>query len=143
MRLKPIPFLFHPIVDTEKPIIQNCPTVINVNTPLGTALTPVNWPSLQVSDNSGQTSVQSQSASSGDSFPPGRTTVTIIYQDPSSNTDTCQFSVIVTEGNYRIQIQSRMVQSYNPLLGMPVFRPSDLFSGHSSGLFVYKMALSR
>ncbi|XP_030829219.1 mucin-3A isoform X29 [Strongylocentrotus purpuratus] len=84
-------------VDTEKPVIQNCPTVINVNTPLGTALTPVNWPSLQVSDNSGQTSVQSQSASSGDSFPPGRTTVTIIYQDPSSNTDTCQFSVIVTE----------------------------------------------
>ncbi|XP_041472957.1 hyalin isoform X48 [Lytechinus variegatus] len=84
-------------VDTEKPVIQNCPSDINVNTPLGTALTVVTWPALTVTDNSGQTSVQSQTAASGDSFPPGRTVVTIVYQDPSSNTEQCQFTVIVTE----------------------------------------------
>ncbi|XP_063960800.1 mucin-17-like [Lytechinus pictus] len=84
-------------VDTEKPVIQNCPSDINVNTPLGTALTVVTWPALTVTDNSGQTSVQSQTAASGDSFSPGRTVVTIVYQDPSSNTEQCQFTIIVTE----------------------------------------------
>ncbi|XP_072172386.1 uncharacterized protein [Diadema setosum] len=84
-------------VDTENPVITNCPNDIRVNTPLGTALTPVSWPALIVTDNSGQPALLSQTAASGDSFSPGRTTVTIVYTDPSSNTATCQFVVTVTE----------------------------------------------
>ncbi len=70
-----------------------------VTTPLGSEGTSVTWIEPTVTDNSGRVTLVSRSHSPGSQFPPGTTTVTYVYSDPSGNTVTYEFDVTVVEGN--------------------------------------------
>lgn len=85
------------LVDNEDPVV-NCIDDVSQNIPLGTGGTAVFWSEPTATDNSGSVSLQQRSHAPGSFFVTGTTTVTYTFVDPSGNTATCSFRVIVTEG---------------------------------------------
>ncbi|XP_038066521.1 uncharacterized protein LOC119736577 [Patiria miniata] len=83
-------------VDTTPPVVQNCPSNINQEIPIGITSTTVTWQQPFATDNSGQTPAVTSSHTSGSTFFVGSTTVTYTFTDQSSNSATCQFAVTVT-----------------------------------------------
>ena len=88
------------VTDDQKPVISGCPTDITVNAIEGQCGATVSWTEPTVSDNC--TSVNNiqlnSTASSGDFFPSGTTTVTYEAIDESSNISLpCSFDVIVID----------------------------------------------
>ncbi len=80
--------------DTQPPAIA-CPANIGATAAVGQPSTIVAFSAPAVSDNCSVTSV-SCSPPSGSVFPIGRTTVTCIATDPSSNQSACAFTVAVS-----------------------------------------------
>ncbi len=75
-----------------------------VTIPLGSGGTSVTWNEPRVTDNSGRFTLVSRSHSPGSQFPPGTTTVTYVYSDPSGNIAIYEFDVTVDEGNLFIYL---------------------------------------
>ena len=86
-------------VDRIPPVITGDGTV-TVTTPLGSGGRVVVFPTPSATDNSGTAILVGSTHSSGDFFPTGTTTVTYTYRDPSGNTMTYDFDVVVNEGSY-------------------------------------------
>ncbi|XP_072175625.1 uncharacterized protein [Diadema setosum] len=84
------------IRDTESPSFYRCPNDRYVNTDLDSPNAIVTWLPVTASDNSGTVNITS-TADSGDAFPIGNTTVTYTATDPSDNTATCTFYIIVSD----------------------------------------------
>ncbi len=87
-----------PSVDTTAPTIISCPQDINQDVELGIKHTSVNWRIPSASDVSNNVTLRSQTHNHGDSFAPGRTTVTYTFVDGSNNEATCSFDVFINEG---------------------------------------------
>ncbi len=85
------------LVDRIPPVVSGDGDQI-VTIPLGSGGTSVAWIEPTASDNSGIVTLDSRSHSPGQFFPPGTTTVTYNFIDPSGNTVTYEFDVIVIEG---------------------------------------------
>nr|XP_054770575.1 hyalin-like [Lytechinus pictus] len=83
-------------VDNTPPVIQNCPSPLNVVIDFGATSGVVGWPTVFATDNSGQVDILRRSHNNGDIFTVGSTPVTIEFTDPSGNTALCSFSVTVT-----------------------------------------------
>ena len=81
--------------DTEAPDVV-CPADITVSNDPGLCGANVSWPMPSASDNCGIQSITS-SANSGDFFPTGSTTVTVVVVDSSGNSDSCSFVVTVND----------------------------------------------
>ncbi len=84
-------------VDSEAPIIRNCPNSDTYSVSPGTPSTPVIWIEPTAFDNSGEQPAVSKSHEPGDIFVVGATPVTYTFTDSSGNQAMCSF--IVT-GNY-------------------------------------------
>jgi len=81
--------------DTEDPTIL-CPPNVTVSTDAGACEAIVSWAAPTTSDNCpGETATGT--ASSGDAFPLGTTTVTYTVTDAAGNTATCNFDVTVED----------------------------------------------
>ncbi|XP_072018428.1 uncharacterized protein [Amphiura filiformis] len=84
-------------VDDVPPTVF-CLDDITSTIPLNTGGTTITWvvePSA--TDNSGSVAIVQQSHASGDFFVTGSTSVTYIFADPSGNTESCIFAVIIDE----------------------------------------------
>ncbi|XP_072013682.1 uncharacterized protein [Amphiura filiformis] len=81
-------------VDRTPPVVRNCPTSFSVTTEPGETAAFVDWPEPSATDNSG-TVFTSSTHTPPRIFPPGSTTVTYTFTDPSGNSDTCNFVVTV------------------------------------------------
>jgi len=82
--------------DTEDPIITDCPTDIIASTDADLCEAIVNWTVPTTSDNCPSETVNS-TATSGDTFPVGTTTVNYTVTDAAGNTATCSFDVTVND----------------------------------------------
>ncbi len=83
--------------DTTDPVIAACPTNIVVSNDTGSCGALVTWTAPTVSDNCGAVSLTTNNYNSGDLFLPGTTTVVYTATDAAGNTDTCSFTVTVTD----------------------------------------------
>ncbi|NOG56299.1 MAG: HYR domain-containing protein [Bacteroidetes bacterium] len=84
------------VLDTIKPLISNCVAPINQAIDAGNCSAVVSWTLPTTADNCMIDSLVS-SHNSGDVFALGTTTVTYIAYDPSMNSDTCSFTVTITD----------------------------------------------
>ena len=88
-------FLFS-IVDTMKPVINNCPTAaIRSTLPAGASVVSVTWTEPTAIDNSQLPVDVSRSNVPGSTFNQGTHTVTYTFSDSVNNQATCTFMVIV------------------------------------------------
>ncbi|GMQ24093.1 hypothetical protein Aoki45_07750 [Algoriphagus sp. oki45] len=83
-------------IDTEAPVINDCPTNITVSNDSGSCGAIVNWTPPTGTDNSGSVTLTSN-FEPGSSFPVGTTVVTYTATDPSGNSATCSFEVNVVD----------------------------------------------
>ncbi|XP_071804899.1 uncharacterized protein [Asterias amurensis] len=83
------------ILDTQAPMLGNCPKNISRPTDPGSNSSIVTWTEPIVIENDGY--VLTSTASSGDAFPFGQTTVVYSITDDSNLMDSCSFSVIVLD----------------------------------------------
>lgn len=87
------------VVDDEDPVVVSCPLDINVNNDPGDCGAVVTYDMPTFADNcagTGLTGTLIAGLPSGSTFPPGTTTVTYSYTDPSGNGPvTCTFTVTV------------------------------------------------
>ena len=83
------------VIDSENPIISNCPTNITLNA-TSNCQAIANWAAPMVSDNCPNPNIISN-FSSGATFPFGTTTVTYNATDASGNTATCSFTVTIID----------------------------------------------
>src|SRR5690606_28986248 len=83
------------VVDTEVPVIANCPTDITLSTDASSCDAVVTWTAPTASDNCSVS--LSSSHNSGAVFPIGTTTVTYTATDGAGNTATCSFNVTVVD----------------------------------------------
>ena len=83
-------------IDVVPPTV-NC-TDVHGTAASGNAGTTVDWTasSIRATDNSGVVTLIRRTHTPGDFFLVGATQVTYTFQDPSGNTATCSFNVIVT-----------------------------------------------
>ena len=84
------------VKDNEVPKII-CPDNISVNTNLGVCGAAVTFISATATDNCSATVTQTTSYTSGQTFPVGTTNIYYSAKDPSNNTVSCSFSVVVTD----------------------------------------------
>jgi gliding motility-associated-like protein len=84
------------VLDTIKPLISNCVPNIFSTTDVTGCTTVINWTAPTAADNCNVDSLVS-SHNPGDVFALGTTTVTYIAYDPSLNTDTCSFNIVVSD----------------------------------------------
>ena len=82
--------------DIEKPTIS-CPATINVNIDGAATEIMVIYTTPVGADNVSAETTQTAGLESGALFPLGTTTNTFVVKDPSGNTATCSFDVIVTQ----------------------------------------------
>ncbi|MGI5914712.1 MAG: beta strand repeat-containing protein, partial [Bacteroidales bacterium] len=86
------------VVDTQAPIVSNCPSNITVNNDSGANSAVVTWVEPTANDNcSGLLTYDTRSHAPGSTFPVGSTEVTYTFTDASSNTTTCTFTVTVVD----------------------------------------------
>lgn len=83
------------VLDVETPVLSNIPGAIAQSNDAGQCGAVVNWNPVAAVDNCVATVTSSMN--SGDLFPVGTTTVTVIATDPSGNADTSSFTVTVTD----------------------------------------------
>jgi gliding motility-associated-like protein/uncharacterized repeat protein (TIGR01451 family) len=83
------------VSDTTAPVFISCPTDVIIDTDLGQCSAVATWVAPNANENCSL--VISSNFNSGDVFPVGTTVVTYVAEDPSGNTDTCEFNVIVTD----------------------------------------------
>ena len=102
------------VTDTENPKYSNCPSDITVSSTSGNVAVAT-WSARDASDNVG---VESDvgSASSGDAFGIGSTTVTYTVRDAAGLTGTCSFNVIVGDGEAPQFNSCPTAEQYNILL---------------------------
>ncbi|XP_038069618.1 uncharacterized protein LOC119738747 isoform X6 [Patiria miniata] len=85
--------------DTIPPVISGCPVQgVTVTAPAGATSAVVTWTQPTAVDNSGGVVTRLTNRSPGQTFSVGTTAVTYIFTDPSGNSDTCNFNVIVLSG---------------------------------------------
>ena len=84
------------VLDTINPQISGCPSDISVNVDAGNCSAVVTWTAPTSADNCNVDSIISNFVP-GSAFPVGTTVVRYIAYDPSMNTDTCSFSITVTD----------------------------------------------
>ena len=82
-------------VDSENPVINDCPGEQSVTADYGATTAVVSWTPPTATDDSG-TQTLTPDYSPGDSFPIGTTTVTYTSMDDAGKTTTCSFNVIVS-----------------------------------------------
>merc|ERR1711962_779374 len=83
------------VVDNVQPVISNCPSNRAVTASAGASSAVVTWTEPTAVDNSGVTVNRVSTASPGDSFNLGTTTVTYTFTDNSGNPALCSFTVTV------------------------------------------------
>jgi ELWxxDGT repeat protein len=81
--------------DTQAPVLNNCPTNINLTTTGTTAI--ATWTAPTATDNCTTTPSVSSNYNSGFAFPIGTTNVVYTAKDVKNNASTCSFNVIVTQ----------------------------------------------
>ncbi|XP_072046396.1 hyalin-like [Amphiura filiformis] len=81
-------------VDTEIPVINDCPDNIRTTTELGTSEKSVSWTEPRVTDRSG-TPRKTESHQPGSEFPVGVTNVRYTFTDNANNVAYCTFSITV------------------------------------------------
>jgi gliding motility-associated-like protein len=86
-------------VDNVPPVIAGCPGEITVDVTPGTCRAVVVWQPPTATDNCQLASLVS-THNPGDSFSPGKTTITYTATDGSGNKTTCSFPVIVKDAIY-------------------------------------------
>ena len=81
------------VVDSNPPVVINCPQPIFRSVPLGTPSLMVTWIEPTATDDSGAPPTVMQTHSPGETFTVGVTQVTYIFRDPSGNEERCSFTV--------------------------------------------------
>jgi gliding motility-associated-like protein len=84
------------VLDTINPLISGCPANISQVIDAGNCTALVTWIAPTAADNCTVDSLVS-SHTPGDVFALGTTTVTYIAYDPEMNTDTCRFTITITD----------------------------------------------
>ncbi|GIY60800.1 sushi, von Willebrand factor type A, EGF and pentraxin domain-containing protein 1 [Caerostris darwini] len=82
------------VFDDEEPTVVSCPSKVEVSS--DDVLEPAFWKEPVFEDNSGRPVRIRRTHLPGDTFSPGRHTVTYEAYDPSNNMATCKFDVIMT-----------------------------------------------
>ncbi|MCA9319479.1 MAG: HYR domain-containing protein, partial [Planctomycetes bacterium] len=84
------------VVDNTIPLISNCPSVINALTDPGMCTAMVTWAAPVATDNCSFT--VSSNFNPGDTFGLGTTVVSYTFTDASGNANSCNFNVVVADG---------------------------------------------
>ncbi|XP_071956988.1 uncharacterized protein [Antedon mediterranea] len=85
------------VLDDQSPVIHNCPANVTVSTDHRMPTATVFWDSINATDNSGEAPTMHHSHLSGDEFTIGFHTGNITAVDPSMNTITCVFHILVED----------------------------------------------
>ena len=93
------PFVLSVTLDSQEPIVTECPTDITRNSNSGNTVN-ITWAPPTATDNTGMVTLTSD-YNPGDSFAIGTTVVTYTATDASGNTATCSFNVTVV-GKYEL-----------------------------------------
>ena len=87
-------------VDTEPPVINDCPANFEVVIELGESSTTVTWTEPTATDTSGFAMLMQRSNMPGDVFFLGNNQVTYTFVDNSNNVAFCSFSIFITPSKY-------------------------------------------
>lgn len=125
------------VVDNEAPVITSYPASVGTPATAGQCGGTMSWTAPVASDNCSATI--SSTANSGDFFPVGVTTVTLIASDPSGNSDTVSFTVTMvdTEAPVITNVPAGITQSNDiGQCGAIVTWPAPSALDNCSGLLV-------
>ena len=89
-------------VDLTPPVIYNCPRDITTNVEMGSWSDPVYWMEPWAIDDSGVTTLLTNSHSPGHRFPTGSTLVTYMFINRMNNVAACTFTVHGIPGKGKI-----------------------------------------
>ncbi|XP_041479589.1 hyalin-like isoform X2 [Lytechinus variegatus] len=106
------------------PVISGCPSNQNVNTDIGNATALVTWTPPTASDSDG-TQTLTSTDNPGDYFPIGNNTVTYTSTDNNGYTDTCTFSISVSDNENPVIIGCPSNQDF-PQFGQSSLTLNDL-----------------
>ena len=102
------------VIDTELPVISNCPTNIVVSNDNGSCGAILNWTPPTFTDNCGATIASTHY--SGDYFNVGTTTITYTVTDLSGNVSNCSFDVTVNDTEAPIVVCPAPIASCDSLI---------------------------
>ena len=85
------------VLESEAPVLVNCPTDITVSNDAGICGAAVTWTAPTATDNCGSGFTVTSTHNPGFTFPVGTTTVTYTVTDQSGNSSSCSFNVTVTD----------------------------------------------
>ncbi len=102
------------VIDTELPVISNCPADIVISNDNGYCGAIVNWTPPTFTDNCSATMVSTHNT--GDYFNVGTTTVTYTVTDLSGNVSNCSFDVTVNDTEAPIVVCPSPIASCNSLI---------------------------
>lgn len=89
------------VTDNTPPVFANCPSNMSVNTDASSCYATVTWPTVTASDACGVGAVSQQSGPNpGPNFPVGTSTVVYSVTDGSGVSNTCSFTVTVTDNDF-------------------------------------------
>ena len=112
------------VIDNENPVIVfPCPTPLSKNTDLGICGAVVTFATPTAADNCSPTVARTSGLASGATFPVGTSTVVFTASDPSGNTESCSFSVTVTDNqkpNITAPAAVSVCSGNNVALGTPI-----------------------
>ena len=86
--------------DVTPPVISGCPNTVVQTVNTGTSGSAVSWTEPSATDDSGTATLTQRTNAPGSFFVIGTTTVTYAFSDPSGNTATCSFNVVVVAGKF-------------------------------------------
>jgi hypothetical protein len=86
------------ILDTEPPVIIDCPADRTEALPAGSSSVSVSWPEPSATDNAGSVTV-SRTSTSGSFFGAGANLVSYTFTDAAGNSAVCSFTITVTTGS--------------------------------------------
>ena len=89
-------------IDTEPPVIENCPMSMMYTISLGIQSRQVTWEEPTATDDSGTNPTVTQTRQPGDNFPVGTTQVSYIFTDMSGNQAICMFAITI--GKYEVAL---------------------------------------
>ncbi len=111
------------IIDTEFPIISNCPTDITIDNDSNQCGAVVNWSLPTFTDNCGAS--MTSNYNSGDYFDVGTTTVTYTVTDSAGNTSICTFDIFVNDTELPVISCSAPITSCDSLVNFNIPTATD------------------
>ncbi|MCI4670623.1 MAG: HYR domain-containing protein, partial [Bacteroidia bacterium] len=130
-------------VDTEAPVLVNCPANIAQNNDLGICGAAITWTAPTATDNLPGVSVaQTAGDPSGSTFPVGNSQITYTATDAAGNTSSCSFDIDITDNEDPVVLTQNFSVTLD-MTGAATITVNDIDAGSTDNCAIDTRVLSR